>query len=645
MPPLPPPAPPAQAQAHTALAELLGNYLRQHGVVLEPARLRHLLQEAPVLELLHWLDATASRLAPALGEAAASSPEPGAVPGATAAPIARDAAAMAPIASRPADAVPVEPAASSPGDAVLVEQTTSGPGDAVLVEQTTSGPGDAVLVEQTTSGPGDAVPVEPTTSGPGDAVPVEPPTSGPGDAVPEEPPASSPADTLPAPPTASGAAVEHAAITTSSVATDATLFVAPASSAPATALRWRFANATAGSAYVGQAAPVSDPQRPAQLYRLMAVEGLQGSGLGFDAASGVLSGVPSAATATGEEMHFTARFLPLDAVAGTTLQAGVASLLVNPDPRALWKQREPDAALGLRKPHTATAHARIDGAYAIAASVRGRSHANTGSFREDDVAIATDRDARWLVCAVADGAGSAPLSRRGSELLTRHVVATLAAHLEGVEFWARQQGLQWQHHADLLPRLQPRLLDAMHASLASASQALLGHASLLGVDEGALASTLMLTAVRPCGAQSLVLSYWIGDGAAATYDADSGALQVLGQADAGEYSGQTRFFLSDALAGDTQAAVHARMRCVWLPAGAKVILMSDGVSDPKFGTERALQDPAHWQQWWQTDIAPPLAAVQDIAALPEALVAYLGFWYPGEHDDRTLLILQTERAP
>ncbi|PPU64377.1 hypothetical protein XcodCFBP4690_09450 [Xanthomonas codiaei] len=593
MPPLPPPAPPAQAQAHAALAELLGSYLRQHGVVPEPARLRHLLQEAPVLELLHWLDATASRLASPLGEASASSPEPGAMPAATAASIARDAPAMAPTASRPGDVVPVESSASSAGDVVQVEPATSSPGDAAQAE----------------------------------------------------PAASGPADTVPVSPSASGSAVEHAASTASSVATDAALFVAPASSAPATALRWRFANATAGSAYVGQTAPVSDPQRPAQLYRLIAVEGLQGSGLRFDAASGVLSGVPSAATATGEEMHFAAGFLPLDAAAGAPLQAGVASLLVNPDPRALWKQREPDAALGLRKPHTATAHARIDGAYAIAASVRGRSHANAGSFREDDLAIATDRDARWLVCAVADGAGSAPLSRRGSELLTRHVVATLAAHLEGVEFWARQQGLQWQHHADLLPRLQPRLLDAMQASLASASQALLGHASLLGVDEGALASTLMLTAVRPCGAQSLVLSYWIGDGAAATYDVDSGALQLLGQADAGEYSGQTRFFLSDALAGNTPAAVQARMRCVWLPAGARVILMSDGVSDPKFGTERALQDPAHWQRWWQADLAPPLSAVQDLAALPQALVEYLGFWYPGEHDDRTLLILQTERAP
>ncbi|WP_349656289.1 protein phosphatase 2C domain-containing protein [Xanthomonas sp. 10-10] len=545
MSPLPPPAPPAHVQAQAALAEVLGSYLGQHGVAPEPALLRQLLQEAPVLELLHWLDATALRLAPPLAAALASTPPP--APSAT---------AEAQIAAVP------------------------GQGGQSQVESIT-------LARDAPVGPVSA----------------------------------------------SGGAVDA-------------LFVAPATTAPtATALRWRFANATAGTPYRAQATPVSDPQRPQLQYRLMAVDGLQGSGLRFDAADGVLSGVPSTAAATGEEMHFVARFVPVDAAGGAPVHAGVASLLVNPDPRALWKQREPDAALGLRKPHTATAHAQIAGAQVVAASVRGRSHANAASFREDDFAIATDQDARWLVCAVADGAGSAPLSRRGSELLTRHAVTTLAAHMDGIECWARSQALQWPQHAEVLPRVQPRLLQAVCASLVSASQALVQHATLLGVDESALASTLMLTAVRPCGEQLLVLSYWIGDGAAAAYDAATGQVQLLGHADAGEYSGQTRFFLSDALAGDPQAAVQGRLRCVWLPAGAKVILMSDGVSDPKFGTERALQDPVQWQHWWQTDIAPPLSAVQDIAALPEVLVDYLGFWYPGEHDDRTLLMIQTERAP
>ncbi|MBB4129808.1 protein phosphatase 2C domain-containing protein [Xanthomonas sp. 3075] len=544
MSPLPPPAPPAHVQAQAALAEVLGSYLRQHGVAPEPALLRQLLQEAPVLELLHWLDATVLRLAPPLAAALASTPPP--APSAT---------AEAQIATVPSQAVQTQ-----------VESITLG-------KNAPAGPASA---------PG--------------------------------------------------------------VAADA-LFVAPATTAPTTtALRWRFANATAGTPYRAQATPVSDPQRPQLQYRLMAVDGLQGSGLRFDAADGVLSGVPSTATATGEEMHFAARFVPVDAAGDAPVHAGVASLLVNPDPRALWKQREPDAALGLRKPHTATAHAQIAGAQVVAASVRGRSHANAASFREDDFAIATDRDARWLVCAVADGAGSAPLSRRGSELLTRHAVTTLAAHMDGIECWAHGQALQWQQHAEVLPRVQPRLAQAVCASLVSASQALVQHATLLGVDESALAATLMLTAVRPCGEQLLVLNYWIGDGAAAAYDAATGQVQLLGHADAGEYSGQTRFFLSDALAGDPQAAVQARLRCVWLPAGAKVILMSDGVSDPKFGTERALQDPAQWQHWWQTDIAPQLHVEQGSARCLDALVDYLGFWCPGEHDDRTLLMIQTERV-
>jgi hypothetical protein len=77
-----------------------------------------------------------------------------------------------------------------------------------------------------------------------------------------------------------------------------------------------------------------------------------------------------------------------------------------------------------------------------------------------------------------------------------------------------------------------------------------------------------------------------------------------------------------------------------VPAGTVLLLMTDGVSDPKFGTDNALRDPARWQSFWNDDLAAQLPLSGPSQELGAKLEDYLQFWTQGEHDDRTLALVR-----
>ncbi|MBP3731584.1 MAG: protein phosphatase 2C domain-containing protein [Mailhella sp.] len=95
----------------------------------------------------------------------------------------------------------------------------------------------------------------------------------------------------------------------------------------------------------------------------------------------------------------------------------VFHLSVNPDPWELWKDMPTDPNLPYAKPDADSLCLRMEnGLRMIAASRRGRSHAQDGRPRDDDFRLYYDSPSGWCVMAVADGAGSAAFSREGSRL-------------------------------------------------------------------------------------------------------------------------------------------------------------------------------------------------------------------------------------
>jgi hypothetical protein len=73
----------------------------------------------------------------------------------------------------------------------------------------------------------------------------------------------------------------------------------------------------------------------------------------------------------------------------------------------------------------------LAGITVLAASVRGLSHRQKGTARQDSYGLATSRDQRWLVTAVADGVSNGHLSHRAAQVTTRSTTRVAALIDEG----------------------------------------------------------------------------------------------------------------------------------------------------------------------------------------------------------------------
>jgi serine/threonine protein phosphatase PrpC len=288
---------------------------------------------------------------------------------------------------------------------------------------------------------------------------------------------------------------------------------------------------------------------------------------------------------------------------------GEAQLVISRDPRSLWRNLPSNRAAPHWKPDQVSQRAECRGWRALALSRRGRSHANVGKCREDDVAVRVVSE-QMLAVAMADGAGSAALSRLGSHLAVEAAIQTLDAGI-----------------LVLTPEaLQTRLAQAALA----ANAALHGAAVRYGVGLNELATTLLLSVLVP-GPQALLACLQIGDGAIAA--CDGSRIYPLSNPDRGDYASQTTF-VSDARVEPRELA--ARIHVQALAATRWVLLATDGVTDPYLETEQSLHDAQCWA---------PLAAQLERAAAAEtelaeqSLTQWLDAFTPGHHDDRTLVLL------
>lgn len=315
-------------------------------------------------------------------------------------------------------------------------------------------------------------------------------------------------------------------------------------------------------------------------------------------------------------------------VAGLT---GETTLIVNPDPRDLWKNIPSDRdAQGWKADIAYATCPAAGGRTLLAASVRGRSHAHVGSFRDDDFALAVSESGSWNVAAVADGAGSAKRSRIGSRVAAETAVAVAAHQLEredgealftlALQGDASEQGLRTAAYRVIAPAV----FEAVKALEAKAK------AHEMAVRE--YATTLLLVLHRRLNGNELLVTYQVGDGAMAALPKDAAPV-LIGRPEGGEFSGQTRFLERDVVR-DAEA-IASRIQIHRLGTLEAVLMMTDGVSDPKFPSEAELANPARWEALYD-EILAALDGTQD----PQQLADWLGFHATGHHDDRTLLVLR-----
>lgn len=324
-------------------------------------------------------------------------------------------------------------------------------------------------------------------------------------------------------------------------------------------------------------------------------------GLAIDPKSGAVSGIPTTPGEHEVTIHALRDAEPVEI--DTTI-------IINADPRSLWRTIEPPADAPHPKPHTATLHLTGD-LTIVGASKRGRSHAYGGSFREDHCGARVVGP--WHLLAVADGAGSAALSRLGSQI-------AVEAALEALE-----AAVSPSPEGNALEKVATILTDAAR----SAAQALDTRAEADAIDRRALSTTLILAVVRRIAAGIFTAALGIGDGGAGIVDLQAGVVIPLSVPDGGEFAGQTRFL-------DVAACDEARVRTEISPHFSALLLMTDGITDPHLPTEAAFAAFDAWAALWQE-----ITGAVDVHApeAPDQLLAWLDFWSHGNHDDRTLLVL------
>jgi serine/threonine protein phosphatase PrpC len=309
---------------------------------------------------------------------------------------------------------------------------------------------------------------------------------------------------------------------------------------------------------------------------------------------------------------------------------------VNADPRSLWKELEPDPSLGYRKEHTAVIRTAGNGLEMIGASRRGRAHAHDGKFREDDAAVSVVGD--WMLAVVADGAGSARFSREGSRVACERAIASLT---DSVPKLLDDDVLKAAETADDSSTRQVR--NALYQTLCGAAfDAYKALETLSASGQHALkdyATTLLLAICRPIASGIFVATFWIGDGAIALLTDSGREATLLGIPDAGEFSGQTRFLTMRDLISDPHEMLR-RVEYRVAPDFCAVLLMTDGISDPKFGTDIMLQSRERWEQLW-SELTTEAGLTSGEPGAEQRLLEWMDFWSSGEHDDRTLVVIRS----
>lgn len=327
----------------------------------------------------------------------------------------------------------------------------------------------------------------------------------------------------------------------------------------------------------------------------------------------------------------------------------------NPNPRDLWKNIPTDTGIPYYKPDCDNAYIKVESAAdgtpkkdIVAASQRGRSHAQEGKARDDHFSLFHCDESDWYIIAVADGAGSAKYSRKGSEVACQTVIDHCKSLLlDNPDFEASIREYEAEReNQEKRTNVTRHVIDIVYKGAVKAHEAV---KKVSEANEEAklkdFATTLMFAICKKYDFGWFIASFWVGDGAMCLFDAENKTAKLLGTPDEGEFSGQTRFLTMPEIFRDPEV-VAKRLRMAIVPDFTALFLMSDGISDPMFETDKNLNDYAKWEEFYNNlqngfpeDEIGGVDLSDDNEASKDQLLRWLDFWSPGNHDDRTIAIL------
>ena len=364
------------------------------------------------------------------------------------------------------------------------------------------------------------------------------------------------------------------------------------------------------------------------------VEGINDLGLLFDKDARTLSGTPSA---QGDHKIYLAYRI--------TYASGkfedkyyVLQLIINHDPRSLWKNIDPDKNDPYWKPNEDKATLITPERVMVAASKRGRSHAHEGTFRDDDFGFRYMKDTGWHIVAVADGAGSAKYSRRGAQIACETALNYLEKILSA-EMTENIAKLASEYNLNPSPETSKPVADLLYSTLGNSAShsynAILDEATEKSALPKDYSTTFIVSIAKKFPFGYFVAAFWVGDGGVGIYEAGKG-VKILGESDGGEFAGQTRFLTMKETVQPVE--VFRRIRFNIVEDFTALVLMSDGITDAKFQTDNNLARLEKWDELWK-DITGTVELSRDNNEMDQQLLDWLDFWSPGNHDDRTIAIV------
>lgn len=371
-------------------------------------------------------------------------------------------------------------------------------------------------------------------------------------------------------------------------------------------------------------------------------ENLENYGLEYDNETETIKGNPTQSGDFKIKMKFRVIGEPED----SELNEKRISLIINANPKSLWKDiPSTQTEDNYWKEDNTQDFQKLGEKHIVVASKRGRSHANVGSFRDDDFAFKNFPETGWNVVCVADGAGSATLARQGSKIACDGIIDYFTENLTAESFSEFDNLLQ-EHNSGTGEDTQKKLNIFVYNKLGSAAfnvhQKLEAFANKTETNIKDFHSTLIFVLFKKYEFGYAILSFGVGDCPIGLLNPGLTEIKLMNWLDVGEYGGGTRFITMPEIFGSDKFGTRFGFKLV--DDFAYLMLMTDGIYDPKFVVEANLEKIEKWQEFL-ADLGGNNEEKITVAFNPEneeianQLSAWMDFWSPGNHDDRTLAVI------
>ena len=371
-------------------------------------------------------------------------------------------------------------------------------------------------------------------------------------------------------------------------------------------------------------------------------ENLEEHGLYLNIKDEVLEGKPSQSG----DFKLLFKFRVNGEADDSLLHEKIINFVVNPDPKSLWKNLPSDETDPYWKVDNVEEYAQLGDKNIVVSSKRGRSHANVGSFRDDDYAFKHLESSGWSVVAVADGAGSAKFARQGSKIVCDKIIAYFEEKMtEDVSATFDEIIKNYQQdteNEDFKKTFYELRYSYLCGAAFAAHKALEVFSTIKEVNIKDFHSTLIFSLFKKYDFGYVILTFGVGDCPIAVVNSDMSDMKLMNWLDVGEFGGGTRFITMQEIFQHQNFATRQNFHII--EDFKYLVLMTDGIYDAKFVVEANLEKLSEWQGFFddldgQNTEDSKVVFSADNENIAKQLSEWMDFWSPGNHDDRTLAVI------